>query len=633
MSHQRQRRGADVAPAYKLSWGLCIALSMTLLGCNACRSSAAPAPAQSSANAPALTSHTAAPLPQEELAALIALAQRSQDREFKQAPVLVASALETLEAKPLAWPNATIEAARVIGLMLWADDAAIKPFTPQRAQLARYDHDSKQLIYASRHTDRDALKRALVAALVDALRAEHFGVISPKCSTVDECLAGWIALQAQPQLGLAVLALDEQGGEPISAQRLSQRPELVRRLSSYNDPLVRWEQRADLASWAQAAAAREGFGFATALMRAQGYNALELLNASQPTTTTLIQQPARWFAGEGAGRWRWPEAAAVGLEQAGFRLEHESRLGATLTGMWFAQRPELQGLARQLPAALFDDGLQIWRRADQERALVWVAQWQTPELAKVAGDAMRQVAQDITQRDPQLQYESLQSGLKTVLVLSHKLPAKPALDVSAYLIDTRVLFPQREDVVPLRYSPVILDRMFMDHEAATLDPSHTFTSPALGLTMALDALAKQGWDVQLNRRPGVRWYARHQGSTAQLHADLIDPLGPAFEDKAYQDALVERIVKTLPQGQLKAIKPFKHPVGAGYELEITAQGRQMMIWHILSQDELLLTLSVDASESSFAAHSAQVVATLPTLKLTTARPAQDDGVLEFKVEP
>ena len=176
--------------------------------------------------------------------------------------------------------------AALLGTMLWGDKGAIKQPVLARQRLARFDPRLGQLLYASQHDDERALEAAIIAELAVALRWQHFGGSDAPCAGVDQCLAGWISDQAHVQFVLAMDEADQRSPGVITAQQLAARPELVRQLPAYGQALASLERREALSAFLEVMPAREGLGLATALYRAQGWNALELLASQSPGSTT-----------------------------------------------------------------------------------------------------------------------------------------------------------------------------------------------------------------------------------------------------------------------------------------------------------------------------------------------------------
>lgn len=612
--------------AHSKTVALC-AMLVTALGCGACRATSSQAPAQTP-----IKDDASSPSPQADasmkLEPLMARVAKWQDREFKAPIKLVAMPAKTLEPSAR-WSAATAREAALLGTMLWGDKAAITQPVLVRERLARFDPELGQLQYASQHEDERALKDAIIAALATALRWQHFGSSPAPCAGVDQCLASWISDQAHVQFVLAMEEAERASSGRITAAQLAQRPELVRQLPIYGQGLTSLEQRASLNSFLEVMPAREGLGLATALYRAQGLNALELL-ASQPLgSTTLIAQPARWMSGEDVGRWSWPQETAQQLKGQGYELEHQGRAGAALLGAWVAAKQALRVDALQLMGLLREDGLQVWRRADGERFLIWVMHWQSPAIAQQAQLVLESALQHHGAALKGSSVQLITEGLSSILTLS---PQDQRPVQASEFAAARVVFPPREGAIPLKYEPALMDQL-LGAPAQTTYAQGQWIDSTLGLEMTLGTLAQKGWDVQINRRPGVRWYARTGSSVAQLHLELAELFGPEFSSSAYQDKLTASLRTSAAGVSSVTIKAFDHPLGPGYELNVDAGPRRWMVWHI-AHDQLRLTLSVEAEQGRFAQDSQQVVALLPTLKSSHAPSTahDDDGVINFKIE-
>lgn len=605
------------------------AMLVTVLGCGACRATSSQAPAQTpplkdNANV-AQAANAGSSM---KLDALMARVVKWQDRKFKAPIKLVAEASKTLTSSPSRWSAAVERDAALLGTMLWGDKEAIKQPILGRQRLARFEPKLGQILYASQHDDERALEAAIVAELAVALRWQHFGSSDAPCAGVDQCLAGWISDQAHVQFVLAMDEAEQRSPNAITAQQLAERPELVRQLPAYGQALASLERRETLSAFLEVMPAREGLGLATALYRAQGWNALELLASQSPGSTTLIAQPSRWMGGEDVGRWSWPAQTKAQLKAQGFELEHQGHVGAALLGAWIAADERSRIDALQLMGLMREDGVQVWRRGDDARLLVWVMHWQSPTIAQqaqlVLERALRHHSPSLKASSPQI----ITQGLSSIFVLS---PQGQSLSSISELGQARVVFPPREGAIPLKYEPALMDQLF----AAPAKTSYTqgqWVDPTLGLEMTLGSLAKQGWDVQINHRPGVRWYARTDSSVAQLHVELSEVFGPEFSAQAYQDKLKASLSTSAAGVSEVTLKAFEHPLGPGYEITVDAGQRRWMVWHI-AHEQLRLTLSVEAEQRRFAQDSQQVVALLPTLKSSHDHADSDDvGIINFKIE-
>ena len=619
---------------------LCLALT-TALGCGACRA-AAPQPASGAAAASPLAAAAPATSPPLTLdaskqAALVARASALRDLDFQgPSPTFEAVAASHLPTPAATWPEPVQREVALLGQLLWGQAWRWQGLGSPGEHLASYDPATHRLRYAASHPDEAAVSDAILAALARALVAPRVSPQGP-CVSVDHCLARWVSEQAHAQL---VRALHEASAAypELDVDRLAQRPELVRALPRYGAALDALERAPGPQAHVEAMLMREGLGLATAMLRAQRYSGLDLLTTEALPSTILVAQPQRWMRGESAGRWLWPSASVAAMEGQGMVLEHQGRGGAALMTLW-AGEGVARFDARHIWGALREDALQVWRRPGGGQALIWAAQWQSPAHAAMMAQVLRRAAQQHASpaSDSPGEHELLHQGLYTALVVWRGQPRGP-LDLSALLAGTRVTFEPREDALTLRYTPALLDRLVEAAQGASLSERDRWSAPGLGLTMELGALRSAGWDVQLNRQPGVAWYARSQGQLIQLHVEARELDSPGFESAAAQDRLRQQLTQSAAGLSVTALRPFKHALGPAYELDLEAGDRRWMMWHI-AHGEVRLTLSVEAQAPQLLAASKLALELLPTLAAqadaSPAEPARDDpeGVLRFQVEP
>lgn len=553
----------------------------------------------------------------ERVAWVDALAERvaqRRDRDWKRPPEFVARDVAALEPPAPAWsPEVAQEAALLSEAFLGAEAAyGASP----RERLAHVDEVTGDVVYAAR-APREALSPALAAALTDALLRQYYPAAEAPASW-DAWLTGQVVRDGDAAVGGLLESLG------TTADVAADRPDLL-------------ERSADVRSWALASGEpgssshafthRVGFSFVTSLYRSQGWNGVEMMRMSGPTTTTSAARHGEWMNGQGAPRWTWPATLDEGMARQGLEPARSGRVGAAM----IAAVVEANGAppeALSLSMAMRADHYVAYEKSG-ERVVVWASLWETPSLAAQAkGELERRLAAVAA---PGRRVRVWRDGLELVVAVALGAPAAP-LELAERALEATVDFPPR-DGFALPYVSSSTERALLGRELGAYDEETArWSEPTLGVAMDLGALG-DGWKVDLNARGLLRWFARRDAELVQMSVELRDPLagGPAFDAPEYAAGLGQAMGEAIAGAEVEVTRAT-YPFGQVIEVAVDGEAERMRVAHF-ARGTILFTYSVRGPAEGFDALWAGAQGALATLEgLSAARSGEPEGTLEYTIE-
>lgn len=481
--------------------------------------------------------------------------------------------------------------------------------------------------YAARHTNSDALERAVFFAAVQALDAQYLSKSSTAAPR--NTLAEHVSRKASALFALSLWEI--QGTHPrVSMETLAQRPELVWQANTWVSKVLKPKD----SSWGahlNAGQAKLGLGLASVMARAQGWNGVDLLQAQSPQDVLGLMQPAPWMEGQDPAQWTWSAAWLKAAERQGWIQQERALMGPLVLEYWLTQHPQVSPqVAATLPLGLQAQDAQIFVRS-KGRALVWMMQWKTPHWANEAAGLFEAISKTYAVKGHTMEVKS--EGLLTILTV--RPTAQPWVlegDMMG-LLKTQVRYPASNRFA-LAYRPSLLDRVLAGAKNASFKDG-LWTDPDVGLRADV-AFLGDAWKVQANTKGALRWYAKADDGMIQLSIDVHDPLGPQWGTPQSIDAISTKLLKALPQSTLTHKKAITHPLGKGFELVFTSPingtASTWSIW-IVEYDGMLITFSASSSTASHGTVSQHAARIFAGLQGTHGARPKTPGHIEIQVDP
>jgi hypothetical protein len=568
---------------------------------------------------------------------LISRAQQVRDRDFEDPPTL--TAVDSAEELPQPTPSADdvgAERELLLEQLFDAGDAASEIARPKPpfAELAGFDADENEVRYLRTHSDSDELEAAKVAALIEALDAQHFDAL-PQPDSWDAELALEAARQATVTFGLAAHLLDEHPGD-VQPSLLARRPELAQTLPILGTRFEAGAQergRADeLAARLQALTLRNAWTLAASLFRSSGWSAVELARLSPPERSADVVRSDQWMAGEPVGRWSWPEQSAEPA-QSGL-------VGPAVAALWLQDVVEPQ-VARAAFSGYITDAYRRFEATDDSAArFEWLSLWGSPDSARDVAGAfeMRLRKRFADSDDPDAQFVVFQKGL-TVGVIIAQMPQEQLRERGRRLLDAHTVQLDPREGPPVSYVPTRQDELAEQMQRAELD-ERVWRDPATNLVIDLGELGDE-WSVNEPDRGPVRWFATHQsGSLLQLTVELDDPLGPSFAGEAYRSRLLDAFEASMRDAKRETIAASDTLPGPGLTVRLSGtidgQPRTVQLWQFARAD-LVVSYSLQAPPQRFDAHRSLAKSILDQARPLSEdddEPEQDEpsGIIEYEIE-
>ncbi|MEC9399055.1 MAG: hypothetical protein VYE40_04680 [Myxococcota bacterium] len=580
-----------------------------------------------------------------DTAALTERFEALSGREFSRKPAFSARAVEALEPPPEALPD-TLRAEYDLLHGVFVGKPAPKTLdAAPRHTIAYYDAMQDVIVYASKHNNLEELEGALIAAQADAFNHQRASGEKQQPADLDAYISARAVRDGDATFHLLLHALQD-GAKPSLAADLANQPELAATSPSAWRAIGEQGFGKDRPLWPmlQAFTHREGMGFVSALHRAQGNGGVALAMQTPPKNSAATISPASWMEGTDRATWSWPKELGESLGKASYSLSGSGQVGAAFTVAWLAhvgQAPWTQ--LRVVPAAWKADQWQLWQRGEQTY-FVWVSQWEAPTAATRIAEILDATLRATHGESKQREWAVMTQGLEVAVVLAttKRDAESPELTEVAKLV-TRATptYPAREGIA-IHYVPSHTEALVESASKMTLE-SNQWSDPYLALKANLGALSD--WKVGLDRQGMIRWWAQDKGgdATIQLTAELANPLGPDFGSPGYRDTLEQAMQRSIKDAKIEAREDRDTELGKllGMRVGGNLQGSERIIqlWHF-QRGPHIITLSVNTPASQRARaiklSSELLTAIDPTGPQIAApkpnAPAEDSGILEFKVE-
>ena len=456
--------------------------------------------------------------------ALITWVQTHRDQPFARGVVFAPLPLEALPPQEPVAAGLQAQADLLTTRFAPGDGA---PLGHRRFEVARYDAPSDSVQYAAGTRDQATLKLALVGALVDALHARRWPVVS-KPEALDAALAHTLVPHGSATLLMLLYHLQRAGHPEVTLTQLTAQPAYLRAHPELFPPLLL--PRQGQGGWDTHLGGLELVG---ALWRSQGWTGVEMALAQPPEETRFLAQPERWMAGDGAAVWRWPK----GVVEAAWP-GYSPKLTFSPGLLWWqslvcTHQTEALGLGQDDAQAWIADTLTVYTHPTHGARQIWLLHWSTQEAASRAAALL-----SLAMKAQGLVGEVAAAQTKTVVLLrpqAPEVPSEPTLGLLMALSQQVTLSVPPREGFALPYVPTPQERLEGNQRAMTLDRGlGMWRAPDLGVSVSLEALA--GYEVQMTRQDEtLRWWARApDGQTmVQLGMAAVGPLYADFSSKAY----------------------------------------------------------------------------------------------------
>lgn len=581
---------------------------------------------------------------------LVERAQRARDRDLKMPPRIdVVDSFDTPGtgvAGGAALPEIRPEVdllSRTLFDIAPAQARSDLPRPPWQA-IARYDAADNRIVCAPANASPEQVEASVIAALIEAIDAQHTPERARPPTSWDAALAANIARRATVFFAMMSDELTRAHPE-ANLDLLARRPELAASLGSPGAWLDfstdSGTSAAKLRARQQSLMNRDAWKFAAALYRANGWSGVELARATPPTSTLDLARPDLWMRGEPVGEWKWPE----GDDSQRSRAKAGS-VGPGLISIWLEDAIDPR-LAQSVFAGYVSDAYRAYpaaQRDAQPRAsehFEWLSMWSTSGSAEqIAGAFEKRLRQRFSSHDlANPPFVVFTKGLVVGVIIGD-----PPEDAAAqerrraratHLLDAHHLALRPRAPMPLEFHPTRADDLVAQMARATLD-ARVWQDPATNLRMDLTALG-DGWQVQQPDLSELRWFARHQdGTLLQLSVALDNPLGPSLASDAYRDALANSLLASMKGGTREKEEVLSRPTPApdgvftvpGLVLQlrggIDGQQRVLKLW-TFQRGDLILSYSLQSPPAQFDDHEKLAAAILAAAQNLRDEPVEQRG--------
>lgn len=604
-------------------------------------------------------------LSQAELAELVKKAESLRDRELQKLPefeaVSAIGALGSAEVSEAVRGEQRLLGAQLFGSELFKSQAPGRLPAGLYANIARYDAQEGRILYVASEANREVLKRAVFAALVEAIGQQH-GEGSERAESWDEALAHTAGEQASVLWALGAAKLAETEPE-YSLESLAGRPELILEMEELGDRLNPPEvsrakpiDRAGFEALAQYFVARDALKLGAALYRSGGWSGVELAGAIRPGRTIDVARPDLWIGGEAVAEWLWPVELAGGDEggEAAAELLQEGEVGAHLLAIWLSGVAD-SALVQSIHAGYLSDSYRFYpaESAPEEAAprFEWLTMWNSPAsagaLARAFELAMRE-RYGVKEGGP-APFTVFSRGLIVGVIVepddSEGSGEQARRERAEQLLDGHKVELKARKPLPIKFVPTRADAHVEAMASASLK-DRVWEGREANLKFDLSALGDD-WRVQQPDLSELRWFARHEdGAILQLTVELDNPLGPGFKSDAYRERVANKLKDSMSSGELRALDAVAEGSvgaldGAGFVVQVNGAlegaDRVLKLWQF-QRDDLILSYSLQAPPESFKAHEEAARAILAKVErlngVDEPTPQKEEGVgsIEYQVE-
>lgn len=329
--------------------------------------------------------------------------------------------------------------------------------------------------------------------------------------------------------------------------------------------------------WITPFAAREGFAFANALYRSNGWSGVEYAIAEPPKSSAFVSRPDRWLSGDTLGHWQLPEASAPAVSQGTVGPAYLEEFLDTV-------------LSPSQSASIHQSWMSdTYRFMEDEKgwSFEFVSMWRTPSDAEQMVEAF-DLGLRVKKRDAVFAVTRTGNRLAVVGVSDGEF--EKALNRAVEMVRSSVSFNQSDKKL-LTFTPTDYDRMIAGQSAITIDNS-TLKEPISGFVFP--TLGTE-WEIKLQQKGALRWGAVSGKTAMQFSVELSDLLGPEFSSDRFGESWKEKFEATLQNVTVEELKKTKVGVRPAWRISLTGEkgGVQTRIVALLVDvDAYVATLSL-----------------------------------------
>jgi hypothetical protein len=561
-----------------------------------------------------------------DFSALISAAEKLRDRDFSRPPIL--RGVTQLSVSNHTWRSGEQQDIDILKTTLFA--SVQSPWESAFAapnRIARYAPKRHLIEYLEDHRNAAQIDQSILFSLVQALDRNH---LKPNQEHVGfDSAVAYHTRSTGPAMFVLALHEARKIREDFAVTTLADRPELLDRLDTLNWIFTSKNNTADNIDALGLFALRQGFSLTAALFRSGGWSAVEWLHHQSLRSTQNVVRPDRWLAGKDIGTWEWPAGERNYLEDHGWTLSRESRVGPAAIASWQSRFVGAKA-SRTLYNHWRGGAFRFWTTRTGSWHWQWVTQWDTPSSSTEVSAAFRRGLQS----SPAGKCTVNGDGLRVAVVCTAHTTSASIGAGTGELLNARIRYnPQEPKLFSFRKAGIdrYLERAKVNGIGGAKWIDKTFVH---------DLELPPQWSLVESQTLPVRWLASHEdGTQLLLSVELKNPLGAAFGSSEYRQAATRAISSTTNAFALIASDYQPDATIEYWQIHfgrmIDARREEVKLWQFHLGDEIV-NLSLQAAPSSMARHQPVSRAIVKSLQPNTAHkhiPSTGRSTIEFSNDP